>query len=154
VPSSSTASRSSLTNDTPLECSVPSCLYARSGGALLCRGRHRPPQANEFGQSQPRLDRHQVVGGRFFVVIVATRDCAGRTQTGGETLKRLNRKKTTQDGTLTFTAERKLAGMDHAITVEYKLPIDGDKLKGKGAAEFGGEKREWDIEGKRLRNDK
>ena len=59
-----------------------------------------------------------------------------------------------KDGTLTFSAERKLAGMDDAITVEYKLTIDGDKLKGKGAAEFGGEKREWDIEGKRQKNDK
>jgi hypothetical protein len=47
-----------------------------------------------------------------------------------------------------------LAGMDDGITVEYKLTIDGDKLKGKGAAEFGGEKREWDIEGKREKNDK
>ena len=44
--------------------------------------------------------------------------------------------------------------MDDGITVEYKLTIDGDKLKGKGAAEFGGEKREWDIEGKREKNDK
>ena len=59
-----------------------------------------------------------------------------------------------KDGTLTFSAERKLAGMDDGITVEYKLTIDGDKLKGKGAAEFGGEKREWDIEGKRQKNDK
>jgi hypothetical protein len=58
-----------------------------------------------------------------------------------------------KDGTLTFSAERKLAGMDDGITVEYKLKIDGDKLKGKGAAEFGGEKREWDIEGKRQKND-
>ena len=56
--------------------------------------------------------------------------------------------------TLTFSAERKLPGMDDAITVEYKLTIEGDKLKGKGAAEFGGEKREWDIEGKRQKNDK
>ena len=54
-----------------------------------------------------------------------------------------------KDGTLTFSAERKLPGMDDPITVEYKLTIDGDKLKGKGAAEFGGEKQEWDIEGKR-----
>ena len=54
-----------------------------------------------------------------------------------------------KDGTLTFSAERKLPGMDGGITVEYTLTIDGDKLKGKGAAEFGGEKREWDIEGKR-----
>ena len=59
-----------------------------------------------------------------------------------------------KDGTLTFSAERKLAGMDDSLTVEYKLTIDEDKLKGKGAAEFGGEKREWDIEGKRQKNDK
>src|SRR6478609_9927210 len=50
-----------------------------------------------------------------------------------------------KDGTLTFSAERKLAGMDDGFTVEYKLTVDGEKLKGKGAAEFGGEKREWDI---------
>ena len=59
-----------------------------------------------------------------------------------------------KDGTLTFSAERKLPGMDDGITVEYKLKIDGDKLKGKGAAEFGGEKREWDIEAKREKKDK
>jgi hypothetical protein len=27
--------------------------------------------------------------------------------------------------------------------------VDGDKLQGKGAAEFGGEKREFDFAGKR-----
>ena len=59
-----------------------------------------------------------------------------------------------KDGTVTFSAVRKLQGMDDGITVEYKLTIDGDKLKGKGEAEFGGEKREWDIEGKRDKNDK
>jgi hypothetical protein len=59
-----------------------------------------------------------------------------------------------KDGTLTFTAVRKLGGMGDGFTVEYKLTIDGDELKGKGAAEFGGEKREWDIEGKREKNDK
>ena len=57
-----------------------------------------------------------------------------------------------KDGTLTFSAVRKF--MDNEITVEYKLTIDGDKLKGKGAAEFGGEKREWDINGKREKKDK
>jgi hypothetical protein len=57
-----------------------------------------------------------------------------------------------KDGTLTFSAVRKL--MDNEITVEYKLTIDGDKLKGKGAAEFGGEKREFDFEGKREKKDK
>jgi hypothetical protein len=59
-----------------------------------------------------------------------------------------------KDDTLTFSAERKLPGMDDAITVEYKLKIDGDKIKGKGAAEFGGEKREWDIEAKREKKEK
>ena len=59
-----------------------------------------------------------------------------------------------KDDTLTFSAERKLAGMDDGFTVEYKLTIDGDRLKGKGAAEFGGQKREWDIEGKRQKSDK
>ena len=59
-----------------------------------------------------------------------------------------------KDGTLTFSADRKLPGMDDAITVEYKLKIDGDKIKGTGSAEFGGEKREWDIEAKRDKNDK
>jgi hypothetical protein len=57
-----------------------------------------------------------------------------------------------KDGTLTFSAVRKF--MDNEITVEYKLTIDGDKLKGKGAAEVGGEKREFDIEGKREKKDK
>ena len=57
-----------------------------------------------------------------------------------------------KDGTLTFSAVRKL--MDNEITVEYKLTIDGDKLKGKGASEFGGQKREFDIEGNREKKDK
>jgi hypothetical protein len=52
-----------------------------------------------------------------------------------------------KDDTLTFSAVRKL--MDNEITVEYKLTLDGDKLKGKGAAEFGGQKQEFDIAGKR-----
>jgi hypothetical protein len=57
-----------------------------------------------------------------------------------------------KDGTLTFSAVRKI--MDNEITVDYKLTIDGDKLKGKGSSEFGGEKREWDIEAKRESKDK
>ena len=59
-----------------------------------------------------------------------------------------------KDGTLTFSADRKLPGMDEPIHIDYKLTIDGDKFKGKGAAEFGGEKQEWDIEGKREKKDK
>lgn len=52
-----------------------------------------------------------------------------------------------KDSELTFSAVRKV--MDMEITVEYKLTLDGDKLKGKGAAEFNGSKQEFDIEGKR-----
>ena len=66
----------------------------------------------------------------------------------GEKLKDVRLK----DGTLTFSAVRRVMGNE--IPVEYKLAIDGDKLKGKGAAEFGGDKREFDIEGKRERKDK
>ena len=51
------------------------------------------------------------------------------------------------DGDLTFSAERVL--MDNKIPIEYKLTITGDKLKGKGAAEIGGKKQEFDIGGKR-----
>src|SRR4051794_40460165 len=57
-----------------------------------------------------------------------------------------------KDGKLTFSAVRKL--MDNEIPIDYTLTIDGDKLKGKGSADFGGEKREWDIEGKREKSDK
>ena len=52
-----------------------------------------------------------------------------------------------KDGELSFTAVREF--MDQKITIKYKLKVDGDKLKGKGAADFGGENREFDIEGKR-----
>ena len=52
-----------------------------------------------------------------------------------------------KDGTLTFSAVRKI--MDNEITVDYKLTIDGDNLKGKGSSDFGGQKQEWDINGKR-----
>jgi hypothetical protein len=56
-----------------------------------------------------------------------------------------------KDSTLTFIAVRKL--QDNEITVEYTLTIDGDKLKGKGAAEFGGQKQDFDISGKREKKD-
>lgn len=52
-----------------------------------------------------------------------------------------------KDGDLTFSAVREL--MANKITVEYKLTIAGDKLKGKGASDFGGKKQEFDIEAKR-----
>ena len=52
-----------------------------------------------------------------------------------------------KDGELTFSAVRKF--MDNEIPIDYKLTLDGDKLKGKASAEFGGNKQEFDIEGKR-----
>jgi hypothetical protein len=52
-----------------------------------------------------------------------------------------------KDGTVTFSAVRKFMGNE--IPIDYTLKIDGDKFTGKGAAEFGGEKREFDITGKR-----
>src|SRR4051812_27117013 len=57
-----------------------------------------------------------------------------------------------KEGDLTFSAVRGF--MDNKIPIEYKLAITGDKLKGKGAAEFGGQKQEFDIEGKREKKDK
>jgi hypothetical protein len=57
-----------------------------------------------------------------------------------------------KEGTLTFSAVRKLMGNE--IPVDYKLTIDGDTLKGKGASEFGGQKQEFDIVGKREKKDK
>jgi hypothetical protein len=48
---------------------------------------------------------------------------------------------------LTFSAVRVF--MDNKIPIDYKLTIDGDKLKGKGASDFGGKKQEFDIKGKR-----
>jgi hypothetical protein len=57
-----------------------------------------------------------------------------------------------KDGTLTFSAVRKFMGNE--IPIDYKLTIDGDKLKGKGASDFGDRKTEFDIEGKREKKDK
>ena len=57
-----------------------------------------------------------------------------------------------KDGKLTFSAVRKF--MENTIPIEYTLTIDGDKLKGKGEADFGGQKQEFDIEGKREKKDK
>jgi hypothetical protein len=57
-----------------------------------------------------------------------------------------------KDGKLTFSAERKLMG--NTIPIEYTLTIGGDKFKGKGASQFGGQKQEFEIEGKREKKDK
>ena len=57
-----------------------------------------------------------------------------------------------KDDTLTFSAVRKF--MDNEFPLDFTLKIDGDKLKGKSAAEFMGNKQEFDIEGKREKQDK
>src|SRR5262245_34391747 len=57
-----------------------------------------------------------------------------------------------KDGELTFSAERVLA--DNKFNVEYKFMTNGDTLKGKGTLDVGGEKRDFDIEGKREKKDK
>src|SRR5262245_45559566 len=57
-----------------------------------------------------------------------------------------------KDGTLTFSAVRKV--MDMEINVEYTLKIDGDSFKGKIAAVVGDQKNEIDIAGKREKADK
>jgi hypothetical protein len=57
-----------------------------------------------------------------------------------------------KEGDLTFSAVRVF--MDNKIPIEYKLTVTGDKLKGKGASDFGGKKQEFEIEGKREKKDK
>jgi hypothetical protein len=56
------------------------------------------------------------------------------------------------DGKLTFSVVRKF--MDNVIPIAYTLTIDGDKFTGKGSAEFGGQKQEFDITGTREKKDK
>lgn len=60
-----------------------------------------------------------------------------------EKLKDVNLK----DGTLTFSAVRKFQGNE--IAIDYSFKVDGDKLKGKGEADIGGQKQSFDINGKR-----
>jgi hypothetical protein len=57
-----------------------------------------------------------------------------------------------KDGKLTFSVVRKF--MDNLIPIEYTLTIDGDKFTGKGSAEFGGQKTEFDIAGTREKKNK
>ena len=57
-----------------------------------------------------------------------------------------------KDAVLTFSAVRKF--MDLEFALDFTLTIDGDKFKGKSTAEFGGQKQEFDIEGKREKKDK
>ena len=57
-----------------------------------------------------------------------------------------------KESTLTFSAVRKFMGNEFPL--DFTLKIDGDKFKGKAAAEFMGNKQEYDIEGKREKKDK
>jgi hypothetical protein len=57
-----------------------------------------------------------------------------------------------KESTLTFSAVRKFMGNEFPL--DFTLTIEGDKFKGKSAAELGGQKQEWDISGKREKKDK
>ncbi len=48
-----------------------------------------------------------------------------------------------KDAILTFSAVRKF--MDNEFPLDFTLTIDGDKLKGKAASEFGGQKQEFEM---------
>ncbi|AMV27835.1 hypothetical protein VT84_25760 [Gemmata sp. SH-PL17] len=52
-----------------------------------------------------------------------------------------------KDGELTFSVDREREGTK--FTIKYKLKVDKDTVKGKAEAEFGGETRSFDVEGKR-----
>jgi hypothetical protein len=54
--------------------------------------------------------------------------------------------------TLTFSAVRKF--MDKEFPLDFTLTIDGDKFKGKAASDLGGQKQEWDMNGKREKKNK
>ena len=54
-----------------------------------------------------------------------------------------------KDATLTFSAVRKY--MDNEFPLDFTLTIDGDKLKGKAASDFGGQKQEFDMSAKRAK---
>jgi hypothetical protein len=57
-----------------------------------------------------------------------------------------------KDGELTYSVTREL--MDQTFTIKYKLKIEGDTMKGKAEADFGGETRTFDVEGKRQKDKK
>ena len=57
-----------------------------------------------------------------------------------------------KDAVLTFSAVRKFMGNEFPL--DFTLTIEGDKFKGKSATEFGGQKQEYDIEGKREKENK
>jgi hypothetical protein len=56
-----------------------------------------------------------------------------------------------KESTLTFSAVRKFMGNEFPL--DFTLTIEGDKFKGKSESQFGGQKQEFDIEGKRAKKD-
>jgi len=56
-----------------------------------------------------------------------------------------------KEGKLTFSVVRKFQG--NTIPIDYTLTIDGDKFAGKGTADFGGQKQDFDINGQREKKD-
>jgi hypothetical protein len=66
----------------------------------------------------------------------------------GEKLKDVKFK----EGKLTFSAVRKFSGQD--IPIDYTFTVEGDKLKGKGASDFGGNTTEFEIEATREKEKK
>jgi hypothetical protein len=57
-----------------------------------------------------------------------------------------------KDGTLSFSVVREY--MELKIPLEFELTIKGDKFEGKATSDFGGQKSEWDVVGKREKKDK
>jgi hypothetical protein len=57
-----------------------------------------------------------------------------------------------KERTLTFSAVRRFKSDEYPL--DFTLTIEGDKFKGKSAFEFGGQKQEFDMEGKREKKDK
>ncbi len=57
-----------------------------------------------------------------------------------------------KEGKLTFSAVRKFMGNE--IPIDYTFTVEGDKLKGKGEAEFNGEKQSFEIAAKREKEKK
>lgn len=53
---------------------------------------------------------------------------------------------------LSFTVNRERDGQKFSI--KYKAKIDGDTIKGEAEADFGGETRKFEFEGKRVKEDK
>jgi len=59
-----------------------------------------------------------------------------------------------KDANLNFSVAQKIPDSEDEFTFEFRLTVDGDKLKGKGTTEIMGANQEFDITGKREKKDK